>query len=113
MEDDLRKLEQEFLGVTSDTLAIDAVTKMRQSRVGCALVIDHGKLVGIFTERDVLQKLAGRNARPETAFVSELMSPNPELMTETVSVAKALNKMSMGRSRHISLTKYYTNILHT
>ena len=105
MEDDLRKLEQEFLSVTSDTLAIDAVTKMKQSRVGCALVIDHGKLVGIFTERDVLQKLAGRNARPATAFVSELMSPNPEMLKETDSVATALNKMSMGRYRHIPVQK--------
>ena len=51
MEDDLRQLEQEFLGVTSDTPAIDAAQRMKDSRLGCVLVIDNGKLVGIFTER--------------------------------------------------------------
>ncbi|HKP37835.1 MAG TPA: CBS domain-containing protein [Pyrinomonadaceae bacterium] len=105
MEDDLSQLDQEFLDVTSDTPAIDAVLKMRTSRVGCALVIDNGKLVGIFTERDILNKLAGRKAFPPTIAVRELMSPNPESLRETDSVATALSKMSVGRYRHIPVRK--------
>jgi len=105
MEDDLRELEQEFLGITSDTPAIDAVMKMRDSRLGCALVIDKGKLVGIFTERDILNKLAGRKALSPTTAVRELMSPNPESLRETDSVATALSKMSLGRYRHIPVRK--------
>jgi predicted transcriptional regulator len=105
MEDDLRELDQEFLGVTSDTPAIDAVLKMKDSRVGCALVIDEGKLVGIFTERDILNKLAGKKALAPTTAVRELMSPNPESLRETDSVATALSKMSLGRYRHIPVRK--------
>jgi predicted transcriptional regulator len=105
MEDDLSELEQEFLGITSDTTAIDAVMKMRDSRVGCALVIDNGKLVGIFTERDILNKLVGKKAFTPTTVVSELMSPNPESLRETDSVATALSKMSLGRYRHIPIQK--------
>ncbi len=105
MEDDLSELDQEFLGVTSDTTAIDAVMKMRDSRVGCALVIDNGKLIGIFTERDVLNKLVGKKAFTPTTVVSELMSPNPESLRETDSVATALSKMSLGRYRHIPVLK--------
>jgi signal-transduction protein with cAMP-binding, CBS, and nucleotidyltransferase domain len=101
MEDDLSKLDHEFLGVTPDTTATDVIRQMKQARVGCALVLDDGKLVGIFTERDLLSKLTGRTASPLTTPVSQLMSADPEFLRETDSVAAALNKMSMGRYRHI------------
>jgi predicted transcriptional regulator len=105
MEDDLHQLEQEFLGVSPDTPAIEVIRKMKETRLGCALVLEDGKLVGIFTERDVLNKLTGKKAYPETTAVKDLMSPNPEILRESDSVATALNKMSMGRYRHIPVQK--------
>jgi len=105
MEDNLSQLDNEFLGVTPDTSATEVISQMRQARLGCALVIDGGKLVGIFTERDLLNKLTGHAAHaPETA-IRQLMSPNPEVLLETESVATALNKMSIGRYRHIPVQK--------
>lgn len=105
MEDNLSELEQEFLGISSDTPAIDAVTRMKDAHVGCALVIDNGKLVGIFTERDVLNKLAGKRAVAPNTPVKELMSPNPDTLRETDSVATALSRMSLGRYRNIPIRK--------
>lgn len=105
MEDDLRKLENEFLAVTPDTSADDVVNQMKQARLGCALVLDDGKLVGIFTERDLLNKLTGSAMLPLTTPVKQLMSQNPEVLFESDSVAAALNKMSIGRYRHIPVRK--------
>jgi len=105
MEDDLRELDQEFLGVTSNTPALEVIDQMKRAHVGCALVIDNGKLLGIFTERDVLNKLTGKRALVGTTLVKDLMSPNPETLRESDSVATALNKMSMGRYRHIPVVK--------
>jgi CBS domain-containing protein len=105
MEDDLNQLDQEFLGVSPDTSATEVMEKMKAARVGCALVLDNGKLVGIFTERDLLNKLTGKTASTQDAAVKELMSANPEVLHETDSVATALNKMSMGRYRHIPVRK--------
>jgi predicted transcriptional regulator len=105
MEDDLRELDQEFLGVPSNTPALEVIDQMRRARVGCALVIDNGKLLGIFTERDVLNKLTGKTALNTATAIRDLMSPNPETLRETDSVATALNKMSMGRYRHIPVIK--------
>jgi CBS domain-containing protein len=105
MEDDLSHLEQEFLGVSPDTTAIDVIRKMKEAHVGCALVLDDGKLVGIFTERDVLNKLFGKGPGTETTAVKDLMSADPETLCESDSVAAALNKMSMGRYRHLPLQK--------
>jgi signal-transduction protein with cAMP-binding, CBS, and nucleotidyltransferase domain len=105
MEDDLSKLEQEFLGVAPDSTVTEVIDKMKEARVGCALVLDKGKLVGIFTERDLLNRLTGRKASPRDTAVKELMSANPETLQETDSVATAVNKMSMGRYRHIPVRK--------
>jgi signal-transduction protein with cAMP-binding, CBS, and nucleotidyltransferase domain len=105
MEDDLRQLDNEFLSVTPDTPATEVTNQMRQARLGCALIIEGGKLVGIFTERDLLNKLMGNAAQPPTTAIKQLMSPNPEVLFETDSVATALNKMSMGRYRHIPVQK--------
>ena len=105
MADNLNQIEQEFLGVSPDDSAIEVIRKMREARLGCALVMDQGQLLGIFTERDVLNKLTGKQASAETTAVKDLMSPNPETLHETDSVATALNKMSMGRYRHIPVRR--------
>jgi predicted transcriptional regulator len=105
MEDNLSQLEQEFLGVASDAPVSEVIQQMKQARLGCALVLDDGKLVGIFTERDLLDKLTGKKAAPVTTAVRHFMSANPEILRESDSVATALNKMSLGRYRHIPIKK--------
>jgi CBS domain-containing protein len=101
MEDDLSHLERELLAVSPDSSVTEVINQMKQARLGCALVLEDGKVVGIFTERDLLNKLTGKTAPPLTIAVKDLMSPDPEVLRETDSVATALNKMSMGHYRHI------------
>ena len=106
MEDNLSQLErEETITVQPDTPVIEVVRKMKNARSGCALVLDGDKLVGIFTEHDVLYGMFGGQARPQDIPVKELMSRNPETLRETESVAAALNKMSLGRYRHIPVSR--------
>jgi len=112
MEDNLNRLEQDqTICVTPATPALEVARLMKNSNIGCALVVDDAKLVGIFTEHDVLLKMTGDLSAPpavaggsvssSASLVKELMSPNPETLSEEDSVAEALNKMSLGRYRHI------------
>lgn len=107
MEDDLSRLEQEeeTLTVSPDASALQVARWMKEARTGCALVLDKGKLVGIFTEHDVLTKLTGQTDEARDVAVGELMSKNPETLFETDSIAAALNKMSIGRYRHVPIRK--------
>jgi len=105
MQNDLRQLEQEFLGVSPETPVSEVIQKMQAAHLGCALVLSEGQLVGIFTERDLLTKLTGESAFTTSTAVKDLMSPDPEMLRETDSVATAVNKMSMGRYRHIPVQK--------
>ena len=105
MEDNLSHLDQdETISVAPDTPALEVTQLMKNSNSGCALVVDGGKLVGIFTEHDVLKRMTGAGELA-AASVKELMSPNPETLNEKDSVAEALNKMSLGRYRHIPFKK--------
>jgi CBS domain-containing protein len=106
MENNLGQLNQdETVAVAPDTPALEVARLMKNSNSGCALVLDGKKLVGIFTEHDVLKRLAGADIDLAAVTVKELMSPNPETLHEKDSVAEALNKMSLGRYRHIPFVK--------
>jgi CBS domain-containing protein len=106
MEDNLGRLETEqTITVVSDTPVIEVVRLMKHANSGCALVVNDGKLAGIFTEHDVLRKMTGPSAHASTTAVKELMTSSPEILNEQDSVAAALNKMSMGRYRHIPVKK--------
>ena len=105
MEDNLSRLDQdETVSVAPNMPALDVTRLMKNSNSGCALVLDGSSLVGIFTEHDVLKRL-NRTGDLGAATVKELMSPNPETLHEKDSVAEALNKMSLGRYRHIPFSK--------
>ncbi len=105
MEDNLSHLErEETVAVSPETPALEVARLMKNANTGCALVVDGQQLVGIFTEHDVLKRMAASGNLKEVA-VRELMSPNPETLQESASVAEALNRMSMGRFRHIPFQK--------
>ena len=79
---------------------VAAVNAMNEHRTGCVLVSRAGRLVGIFTERDVLTRVIFRdNAR--TMLVDTVMTKDPETLEASATVAFALNMMSVGGYRHI------------
>jgi CBS domain-containing protein len=107
MEDNLGRLEQMgTLTAGPDEPALEVARRMRDAQTGCALVLDErGKLAGIFTEHDVLSKLINVEGQAQDVPVSRLMSRNPETLRETDSVAAALNKMALGRYRHVPISR--------
>src|SRR5205809_959611 len=83
----------------SDTV-IDAIRTMREHRIGCVLVVEGERLVGIVTERDFIMKLGQADGgRP----LSDVMTPDPEVLSPDDPIVYALNKMSVGGFRHVPL----------
>lgn len=81
----------------------DAIGAMRERRRGCVLLVRGGKLAGIFTERDVLMKIAGSKVDLAATPVADYMTRDPETLPADSSVAYALNKMAVEGYRHIPL----------
>lgn len=106
MENNVSHLDNdETISVSPDTGALEVARLMKTTKTGCVLVVEHGKLLGIFTEHDVLKRMAGVDKDFAAVTIKELMSPNPETLHEKDSVAEALNRMSLGRYRHIPFAK--------
>jgi CBS domain-containing protein len=80
-----------------------AIARMNQHSAGCVLVEDQGRLVGIFTERDVLTKIVGSGVDIDHTTVETVMTRDPEALRPDDRVTYALNKMSVGGFRHIPL----------
>jgi CBS domain-containing protein len=90
--------------VVDATMALaEALRKMRDAGRGAVLVVKDGVLAGIFTERDVLLRVAGFPVDVNTATVGEHMTPQPHTLPADSSVAYALNKMVVEGFRHIPL----------
>jgi CBS domain-containing protein len=81
----------------------EATETMKSQRVGCVLVEEKHRLVGVFTERDVLNRVTGQGLDLDRVKVSEVMTRDPECLTLDDGVAYALNKMNVGGFRHIPL----------
>jgi CBS domain-containing protein len=86
--------------VDAEATVVMAVNAMNEQRTGCVLVQKAGKMVGIFSERDVLTRVIFRNNN-STMTVESVMTKDPETLDTTQTVACALNKMSVGGYRHI------------
>lgn len=111
MEDRLSQLDYDTpILVSGDTPAGEVAQRMMAAQSGCALVVQNEKLVGIFTEHDLLKQFMPTPDGPSLTWcsdapVSQLMSSNPETLDEHDSVAAAVNKMSMGRYRHLPVER--------
>jgi CBS domain-containing protein len=87
------------LALSPSATARDAIRLMRERGVGCVLIVEGERLIGIVTERDFLLKHEGDLDRR----LDSLMTPDPEVLRPDDPIAYALNKMSVGGFRHIPL----------
>jgi CBS domain-containing protein len=96
-------LRAAHVAVPPGTTIGEAARVMKEHRIGCVLVEEGGKLVGIFTERDILTKLVGTGYDPAKATVDGAMTRSPETLTLEDPIAYAMQLMSVGGFRHIPL----------
>jgi CBS domain-containing protein len=78
----------------------EAVALMRAKSVGCVLVCLERKIVGIFTERDLLRRVMARG-KALSAPVSESMTPQPISVHPKDPIATAIRRMEEGGYRHL------------
>jgi CBS domain-containing protein len=87
----------------SDPLS-KAVEVMKQDEGGCAIVCEHGRVVGIFTERDVLTKIIGTQVEMNDP-VSKWMSPVVSTLSPDATIGEAVAMMTDKSFRNIPLVK--------
>jgi CBS domain-containing protein len=87
-----------------DATIQQAVECLQEKHIGCVLVSgSDGKLAGIFTERDLLNRVAGRRLDWRTVRVADYMTRDPESLRPDDRIVWALNLMHVGGYRHVPL----------
>lgn len=87
--------------VEAGVVADEAIRRMHETGSDCVLVVEDGRLVGIFTDRDAVLKVAGRPAGQGP--IADVMTRDPVVLRHDDTIAVALNKMAVGGFRHIPI----------
>jgi CBS domain-containing protein len=108
MEDPVAALkDREPVLVRGAATVSEAIGLMLHHNVGALLVVDdQGKLAGIFTERDLLKKVAGVHADYAGLPVSQFMTARPESVSKRETLNYALRMMDAGGYRHIPVVEH-------
>lgn len=81
----------------------EALQAMRQDNTGCVLVCDDNRrLVGIFTERDLLRRVMARD-KSLAIPVADVMTPNPVVIDPKEPIGTAIRRMEEGGYRHLPI----------
>jgi len=87
--------------VTPSLSVAEAVADMIHHRIGSVLVVEGERLIGIFTERDVLRRVVGTGLDPRTARVADVMTKNLVTIAPETTVEEAMTLFTDKRFRHL------------
>jgi CBS domain-containing protein len=89
------------LSIGPGATALDAATLMNEHKVGSLLVMDEGRLIGIITERDMLQRVLVARRDPASIVVGEVMTTELVCAHAHTSLEEARGVLKNRRIRHL------------
>lgn len=97
----------------SDTVR-KAMAAMQSDQRGCVLITEDGtkesRLIGIFTERDILFRIVDGGRDPETLPLRDVMTTDPETVPSDGRIAWVLNQMAVGGFRHVPVVDDHNRV---
>ncbi len=92
---------RELFTVPFGTTVKDAIFYMAEKGVGLVPVMDNGKLIGVFSERDLVKRVISKNKKIEETKVDEVMTKNLIVASADEANESILAKMKEAKIRHI------------
>jgi CBS domain-containing protein len=84
-----------------DTVVADAIATLAQRRIGAMPVVENDTVLGIFSERDLLYRIAEDGAGALSRTVGEVMTAPAHSVGRDTTVLAALSQMTRRRVRHL------------
>lgn len=92
---------QNLVSATRDMTVRAACRLMAEKRIGAMLVVESNKIVGIFTERDALNKVLATGIDPDLTKLAQVMVSDPMTIRADKPLGFALALMADGGFRHV------------
>ncbi len=97
----LERKGRQVHSISHDATVLEAARRMNEHRIGALVVVREGKVVGIFTERDVLNRVVAAQRDPATTRVDEVMSSPVACCSPQTTRAECRHVMRERRIRHL------------
>jgi CBS domain-containing protein len=97
----IKKKGYGFHGIGPEATAYDALEIMAEKNVGALLVIEEGRLVGMFSERDYARKVILKGKSSKTTTVREVMTGSPISVNPAMTLRDCMVMMTHKRVRHL------------
>jgi len=89
------------LSVGPKATVLDAAVLMNDHKIGSLIVLEHGHVIGIITERDILQRIVAKQRCPGTTLVEDIMTDELVCCAPHTTVDEARFAMKNRRIRHL------------
>lgn len=87
------------------TTIASAAQRMKEHNVGALMVVERGRLTGIFTERDALFRVLAEGRDPATTHIADVMTTKPRTIDPDKAIGHALLMMYDGGFRHVPVVE--------
>ena len=101
IQDILEQKGSKVYTIEPTATVLDAIEKMNHHRIGALVVMDDGHVAGMFTERDVLKRVAGAERRAGEILVAEVMTGDVVCCAPDADVDEVGALMKERRIRHV------------
>ena len=95
----------DLVTVTADLNVKEAVKVMNDFEIGCLIVVEDGKAVGILTERDVLKRVVEKGKDPEKTLVKDVMSKPLIVVNPEMGLEEAIETMFKNKIKKLPVVK--------
>ena len=96
-----RRSGPDLVSARPDETVRDAAERMAEQGCGSILIIEDERLLGIFTERDLLVRVAAAGLELTTTRLRDVMTADPETIGAEEPVREAVRRMDEGALRHL------------
>lgn len=91
--------------INPDRSVYDALEMLEEKNLGCLVVVEHEKLIGVFTERDYARKIVLKGRSSKETPVREIMTEQPIVVTPSTSVEICMQLMTEKFIRHLPVVE--------
>lgn len=86
-------MTKKVVALQDDVTAYDAVRLMNEKKIGCLVVLQYGQVIGIITERDMLERVLEKCKNPKETRVTEIMTKRVIVGNPDMQIDEAANLM--------------------